>query len=353
LIGHFSAEDLASYRAGAIDADRAARISAHLADCARCAGVDDDLAGVSTLLASMPVPPMPDRLTERVSAAIAAESRQRAAGLNAARAGQAAAGSVNAGVAADGDRAGIPAGPVSVPGRPDLPDRSRRRRAGSRRSVWTSPLVVGGLAVTGVFAVIVIGAAFALTHLPALGPASAPRSAARGQAPQAAPAPGSYGGANRPVGAPSGLSVHYHEAGRKRNTLAFATTVNYTHGNIGRGVRSAVSNSALFTTLAPAGGPASPTTQNPSPVSTQPTSTPPKATLKVGSVSVGQIAGCLSAVAVSNGVLIVEVAHYQGKPAMIIVGRPAAGSYRVIVAGLACSASHPDVLARITVPRAR
>jgi hypothetical protein len=52
-------------------------------------------------------------------------------------------------------------------------------------------------------------------------------------------------------------------------------------------------------------------------------------------------------------VLVVEVAHYRGKLAIIVVGKPAAKAYRVTVTGLACSASRPDVLARITVPESR
>ena len=68
---------------------------------------------------------------------------------------------------------------------------------------------------------------------------------------------------------------------------------------------------------------------------------------------VGQISGCLSAVAPPSGVLVAEIAHYLGKPAIIVVSKPVGNAYRVTVVGLACSASRPDVLARITVPRAR
>jgi hypothetical protein len=336
LIGHFSAEELASYRAGAIDADRAARISAHLADCARCADVDSDLAEVSALLARVPAPPMPDRLTERVQAAISAESERRAAhGLAGAR------------VTAPAE----PGGPVNVPGRSDRPDRAgraRRRRARSRRSFWTSPLVLRGLAATGVFAFIVIGAAIALHHVGVRGAASAPNAghpAYPKVAPSAAPRYPGYSGSNNALSTPAGVNVSYHRRAHEATARVLATNRHYTRGNLARIVRSDIIGSTAFPT---AGGAVEPV-----PAITKKTPEPPRAPETVGSVSVVRIAGCLSVLAPRNGVLVVEIAHYQGKPAMIIVGRPVGNFYRVTVAGLACSASGPDVLARITVPKAR
>ena len=57
---HPDAEALARYQAGDVDGFRGRRLAAHVADCARCASVTDDLAAVSTLLASVPAPSMPD-----------------------------------------------------------------------------------------------------------------------------------------------------------------------------------------------------------------------------------------------------------------------------------------------------
>jgi len=354
LIGHFSAEELASYRAGAIDADRAARISAHLADCARCAGVDSDLAGVTALLAEVPVPPMPDRLTERVQAAIAAESQRRAAGLDAARAGEALTGSTSL----DADLAGSPDGVPPQGGRRSpvpLRARSRRRRTRARRSIWTSPLVLGGLAATGVFAVVVIGAAVALSH-GTLGPESTAGSQPANSRPLPAPKQPVGGPArqsNNAVGLPSAVQVTYGTAsGRARSALVYASGRNFTRANVAASVRSTVSREGMFGTIL--NGPGStPSPQTPpTHEHSQSRGTAPAAP-EVGGIRVGQIAGCLSAAAISNGVLVVEIAHYQGKPAMIIVSKLIGKSYRVTVLGLRCSASQADVIARITVPKAR
>jgi hypothetical protein len=351
LTSHFSAEELASYRAGEIGADRAAGIPAHLADCARCAGVDSDLAEVSALLASLPVPPMPDRLTERVSAAIAAEAEQRAAGLNAVRAGQ-SANSVNADVDLDDGRSGVPeqTGPVNVPGRPDLPERSRRRQGRARRAVWTSPLVMGGLAATGVFAFVVVGAVYALSQS-GLGSSSSSAPRAAGAIPKPGPRDSSSSGQSRsgahspvygvgnPAYSTTGVQLKYNALGKTRTATVYASPARYTRGNIARGVRSGLT---IGLNLPDAG-----------PAHTGPTGTHHPQPHKVGSVSFGQLAGCLSAVAPANGVLIVEIAHYLGKQAIIVVGRPVAKAYQVTVTGLACSAGRPDVVARITVPEPR
>ena len=355
MTSHFSAEELASYRAGGSGADRAARISAHLADCARCTGVDSDLAGVSALLASMPVPPMPDRLTERVSAAIVAEAEHRAAGLNAVLAGQSAS-SANTDVGLDDGRSGVPAqtGPVNVPGRPDLPGRSRRhRRARSPRSVWTSPLVLRGLAATAVFAFVVVGAVYALDH-GGFSSSSSSGSAAGAPAIKAIPRPGpgaasgsgssEHGptfGSNNPVYSTTGIPLKYKASGKTKTATVYTSSAHFTRGNIARGVRSGLINGVSL----PHAGPAQPV-----PTSGHRRHAP---LYKVGTVRVGQIAGCLSAVAPASGVLVVEIAHYRGKPAIIIVGKPVAKAYQVTVTGLACSASKPDVVARITVPEHR
>lgn len=64
---------LAEFRAGLITGRRGARVAAHLAVCDRCAGVSDQLAEVSALLAAAPVPPVPDSLAQRLDTVLAAE----------------------------------------------------------------------------------------------------------------------------------------------------------------------------------------------------------------------------------------------------------------------------------------
>jgi hypothetical protein len=74
---HPDTDVLAEFRAGLITGRRGARITAHLAGCDRCTALDDQLAGVSVLLASVPAPAMPDSVTHRLDAALAAEVARR------------------------------------------------------------------------------------------------------------------------------------------------------------------------------------------------------------------------------------------------------------------------------------
>jgi hypothetical protein len=72
-VTHVDAEALAEFRAGLATGRRGARIAAHLAGCDRCTALDDQLAGVCVLLASVPAPALPDRVAQRLDAVLAAE----------------------------------------------------------------------------------------------------------------------------------------------------------------------------------------------------------------------------------------------------------------------------------------
>ena len=74
---HLDTDVLAEFRAGLITGRRGARISAHLAGCDRCAVLDDQLARVSALLASVPAPAMPDSVAQRLDTVLAAEAARR------------------------------------------------------------------------------------------------------------------------------------------------------------------------------------------------------------------------------------------------------------------------------------
>ena len=76
---HPDAEELARYQAGEIGGPRGRQLAAHVADCASCAAVNDDLAAVSRVLASVPAPSMPDAVESRITAALAAEAATRQA----------------------------------------------------------------------------------------------------------------------------------------------------------------------------------------------------------------------------------------------------------------------------------
>ena len=70
---HLDTDVLAEFRAGLITGRRGTKIAAHLAGCDRCTALDDQLAGVSALLASVPAPPMPDSVAQRLDTVLAAE----------------------------------------------------------------------------------------------------------------------------------------------------------------------------------------------------------------------------------------------------------------------------------------
>lgn len=74
---HLDTDVLAEFRAGLITGRRGARITAHLGGCERCTALDEQLAGVRSLLASVPAPAMPDSVARRLDTVLAAEVAQR------------------------------------------------------------------------------------------------------------------------------------------------------------------------------------------------------------------------------------------------------------------------------------
>ena len=78
MADHPSTDDLADAAEGLLDPDRAARVAAHTAGCARCQETAAALARVSTALAAEPAPVMPDAVARRLADALAAESSHRA-----------------------------------------------------------------------------------------------------------------------------------------------------------------------------------------------------------------------------------------------------------------------------------
>ena len=75
---HASAEQLGDLLDGGLPDEKAGAVAAHVAGCARCAAVQDQLAAVPALLAATSVPAMPPQVALRLDAAISAESARRA-----------------------------------------------------------------------------------------------------------------------------------------------------------------------------------------------------------------------------------------------------------------------------------
>src|SRR5260370_3645973 len=76
---HIDAETLARFRQGDLSPRQNARIRAHLAGCERCRDLNEDLAGVTTLLAGAQPPPIPEHLAARIQTALATEAARRVA----------------------------------------------------------------------------------------------------------------------------------------------------------------------------------------------------------------------------------------------------------------------------------
>lgn len=296
MIGHFNADELASYRAGAVSGGKAARISAHISTCPQCADVHSGLADVSRLLASIRVPPMSETLTQRLQAVIADEAAQRAA--------------------------------VLVSGQRDLPERTRRPVRRLRVRVWSSsPLLLRGLAAAGVV-LLFVGGGVLLANQGGTGPSSARSSGLGGQ-----PTTPRFNAPERTanVGSPSAITLRYRHAKGILYANAVVSGVDYTKADIPVAIRHEV---ALLANRV--GIPAPSAAAGPQHV--------------LSHTTVGQLESCLSTMATDRLVLLVEVARYLGLPATIIVFKPVDNAFDVIVVGAACGPAGQDIITTLTVP---
>ena len=298
--GHADAETLAAFREELLSRRKAARVSAHLAACSRCAGLDAQLTEVPALLTRSTTPPMPDALTARIEAAIAAEAAARAA---TAADGAVAAGAAGAG-AGPGNRAGRPSRP---PGRP-----SRSRLALRVAAVTAAVVVVAG----GGY-----GVARLLSGNPGpgtgAGSAAAPAAGANGKAPSI-----SEGGLRAPGSQAAG--------GAASAARIVSSGTNYQPGRL---------KAQVTATLAQSGGKAA-AGQSPAPSPGGP---------PAGSVP--RMPACVPHVTGGKRPLLVDLAKYQGRPATVVVipaDRP--GTLRALVVAGACTATTSHILAMTTLP---
>ena len=293
-----------------VSGGRAARISAHLTSCPQCANIHSGLGDVSQLLASIPVPLMPDTLTQRVQAAIAYEAGRRSMAAT-------AVGS------ADGERV-----PALIPGRPDLPERGKRPLRRPSTGVWSSPLLLRGLAAAGAL-VLLVGGGILLANQRGVGTSSGTAAA-----PASRPAKSRVPGAA--IGSVAVTRLRYQHGSGHAFTNVVTTEADYTKAKLPAGVRHDVARAAQFST----------------PEVTLPAaSTAPGSREAVGHTTVGQLAACLSTVAAGRLVLLVDLAQFLGRPAAIIVFKQGANAYDVIVVGQACGATSQDVITSLVVPK--
>lgn len=327
---HVDAETLASYRAGDVRAWQAWRIRAHLSRCAECSALNADLAQVTTLLASVPEPPMPDYLSARIQGALAHEAALRAAST--------AAEPVMAGEPAIANsEARRPA--VDTARRADWDLRARWRRL-ARQWLPQGPgfSTQAGLRVAaGAAALVVLGVGGYEVAVHA-GGSSRPSSGSPAAAPRASRA--------APYLAPQvsyGPALRYQHAGRADSVTPITTNTDFTASQLD----SQVARLSRYGTSAPS---------SPAPASGSrsfSSSAPPAGAsgAKFRNMLISSMAGCVNRIAAGSLVVLVDADQFQGKPAVVIVTEASQSAPKHIwVVGTSCSASRSDILDRGALP---
>jgi hypothetical protein len=300
--GHIDPETLAAFREDLLPRRKAGQVTAHLAECPRCAGLDAQLAGLPALLAHAPAPPMPDALTARIEAAIAAEAAARSAEAPAGARGTEAA----AGASAPS------AGPR---------DAGAARRGGRRAAAPGRSRLALRIAVAAATAVVIAGGGYGVSRLFSGGAALSSSPASHALVPAAAPAPNGAA-ASGPVMSPA------------RRSAALGSPAPYPVVTSGTNYRASDLKTQVRATLirfrgaapAPSGGTARPVP------------------------AVAGVATCLAHVTGGQRPRLVDLARFEGKPATVIVLPAGAHALRVLVTGRPCSAAGNRLLASTVVP---
>jgi len=293
-MAHLDAEVLAEFREGLITGRRGARITVHLAGCDRCTALGDQLAGVSVLLAAVPMPALPDSLAQRLDTVLAAEASRPEQ------------------VKIDEDERADAAHPVHP-----ATGRSRKPRRGFQR------LSLRVLAPAAAAAAVVLAA-------------------------------GGYGlsliaGSGGQVTASSGSSAE-HAGGQ----AAAAPSAASSHANSVKSpvVRGAAGTAPQPRRLTPGNFPlvvgtvdfsADPATLKQQVERELRTPAPTRA------AATTRLRGCVQNLTHGVGLVWVESGRFGGKPATLVVARTGADD-TAWIAGPDCSATSPDVLATTTVP---
>jgi hypothetical protein len=293
---HLDPDVLAEYRAGLITGRRGRRIAAHLDGCAECAAAGDQLAELSALLAALPAPAMPESVAQRLDAALAAEVARRA----------------------DAERAGA--------------DHSRDRKRAPRPARRPTLQLVMMRALVPAAAVVVLAAGgYGLSRI--VGVQSTSSSAATGS--EAEPAPSAVSSAQPAAAAPASGTSYRAAAGTQKP--AFTVT------SSGTDFERATLRSQLEIAL----GALAVEGVVPSPSAPAPSAPTPSAQLQacVQRLITGLHPGTPK---------LVEHAHFQGEPAIVIVASSGAGYVAWVVApgwvAPGCSATSAGVLDRTTLP---
>lgn len=291
---HASTDELADLAAGVLRPRRAAKIATHLAGCTQCTDVSNQLSAVSSTLASVSVAPMPDLISSRIETALAAESAHRLASA-----------------------------PATEAGRRELPARSRHSSPSGQG--WRIFGLSGPASrlVTAAGALVVIGGG---GYVIAAEVNSSPATN------QSASSAGSAGVPTQHLNA--GLSVPYHYGGATRILHTVTSGTNFTGHNLAKYAVAALT-AARHSGVIPGTGAASSTRATPQATVLPNTAGPTK----------GQLTGCVSAIAAGKAVLLVDLAKFDGQPAIIVmIAAATAGSAEVWAVRDSCTAANTQVL---------
>lgn len=299
-------ETLAAFREELLPRRKAARVARHLARCTQCTGLDAQLADLPALLADVPAPPMPDALATRIAAALAEEAAARSAGVP--------AGAAAAQAAADGDAAAAQPGEAA-----DGALGRRRGRPARGPSPGRSRLALR-IATAAAAVVVIVGGGFGVSRLVS-GSSSPTASGASGAAPASHTQPKAVMG---PSEGGTGISgTKEHSASRPNGYHVVASGTRYRSGLLGSQVKTVLSRSSAAP-LPAADGTSS--------------------TLRMAGLT-----SCVTNVAGTQRPQLVDLASYNGRPAIVIVLPAGANTLRVLVVGPRCSATVTDLLASTTL----
>jgi hypothetical protein len=298
VTGHPESDVLAEFRAGLVTGRHRASIASHLAACDRCAGLSDQLGEISALLTAAPSPAMPHDVARRLDLVLAAEAAQRHSSER----------------AVDDS----PSHPASSPSHPASSPSPRRR--------WDFRLVTQRILLPVAAVVVLAAGGFGLSRV--TGGSSSSSTAAGSEAAPAASAPAgsvqSAGSVPSP-GAAAGRATH-----RSGVNPAFKAPLSFQVVNSGTNYLPATLRQQLESELHQ---------------HAQPVAGPQVLTS-------GSLKGCVLRVTEGTSpvtLALVERAHFQGQPAIVIVA-VSGPAYEAWVAASGCSASSDHVLATATLP---
>ena len=307
---HVDAETLARYREGDLRGWRAWRIRAHLGRCAECSELSADLAEVTTLLASVPEPPMPDYLSARIQGALAHEAAVRAVVDS----------SIPHPASATVQDTARPADQEPGPARRQRP----ARQWVPRWSGFGAPAAVRVAAAAAALVVLVLGGYEVAVHTSSSSSPSV-SSGRRESAPARLAPPVSYGPALR-----------YQHSGQMNSITAITTNTDFTAGQLGSQVEALSSYDT---------SPSAVPSRSFSPA------VPSNTSGTFRSIPVADIAGCVNRMAAGALVVLVDVANFQGTPAVVILTETSQTSAKhVWVVATDCSATHSVILDQGMLP---